>query len=93
MATDQDNYSIDKFSNGRCPNCGNEEENTIIERNSKKVQPVPPDLKAKCGKCGRKDNPGAFEWEYKKKRMTEEELEEVKRKRQEWEDKQAESVF
>lgn len=86
-------YTREEFDTSRCPNCGNEEGNEVIERNSEKVKPVPPDLKAECGECGRQDNPGAFEWEYKKKRMSEEELEEVKRKREEWKDKKAESGF
>jgi hypothetical protein len=87
------NYVEEDLEDSRCPECGNEECNKFIRRDSKKVQPVPMDSQAECGDCGYRDNPGAFKWGYKEERMTEEELEEAKSKRDEYEDRMAEASY
>lgn len=88
-----EDYVEEDLEDSRCPECGNEDDNKALTRNSKKVQPVPIDSQGKCGECGNQDNPMAFKWEYKKERMTEEDLEEAKRKRDEYEDRMAEASY
>jgi hypothetical protein len=88
-----EDYVEEDLEDSRCLECGNEEGNKFIRRNSKKVQPVPIDSQGKCGDCGYQDNPNAFRWEYKKERMTEEEIEDSRRKRDEYEDRMAESEY
>lgn len=88
-----EDYVEEDLKDSRCPECGNEEDNKALRRNSKKVQPVHIDSQGKCGECGNQDNPMAFKWEYKKERMSDEELEEVKKKQEEWADRKAEASY
>lgn len=88
-----EDYVEEDLKDSRCPECGNEEGNKAIRRNSKMVQPVHIDSQGKCGECGNQDNPMEFKWEYKKERMSDEELQEAKRKRDEYEDRMAEASY
>lgn len=86
-----EDYIEEVLDDSRCPECGNEEDNKSLKRNSKRVQPVHIDSKGKCGDCGYSGNPLNFKWEYRKERMSKEELEEAERKQDEFEDRMAES--
>lgn len=88
---ENENYTERDFPKGRCTECGNEEDNKIIERKSKSVPPVTPNKNAKCGECGHVGSAMGFNKAYNWERLSQEEREKRKQTHTKKMDMQAEA--
>jgi hypothetical protein len=67
----------------RCPECGSEDR--IIKTTAVKGQSIPPSMATKCSDCDYQSHGAEFHGAWERNRMSEEELEEMRKQRQKWE--------
>lgn len=77
----------------RCPNCGNEDDIKKQQRTDDRAQPVPPRLRATCPECDEVGDPIAWHHEYKRARMSDEEIAEAERQQAKMEDEMADYEY
>jgi len=81
-------YETRELTEVQCPEC--DSDNVVkTERTHNGVQPLPPDKAGQCRECEHVAHPLAFHAAYERAQMTDEELNEHERLREQAKDKQA----